>query len=124
MIKQTIKDELIFLSIEKVDFSYRIPVKKIGNTTDWKIGVKESPGIVIKGVSIWALQLFTKNVTDDAYIQQFKDITQEQSPDNTIDWEKTLTALQIQNEYNSLRSEKKMNEDEIISELTTKYTLD
>jgi hypothetical protein len=123
MIKHTVKDEVISLSIEKVDFSYRIPTAKIGNTADWKIGEKGTSGIVIPGVSIWTLQLFTKKVTEDTYIQQFKAIVQEHAPENTIDWEETMVAVKIQNDYNSLLSENKMTEEEIITELQKKFAL-
>ena len=65
MIKHALKDNLVSISIAKTDFSYRIPIKKIGNTIDWKIGEKGTEGIVIKSVSTWTLQLFTKNITED-----------------------------------------------------------
>jgi hypothetical protein len=51
MIKHSIKDNVISLSIAKMDFSYRIPTTKIENTIDWKIGEKGTDGIVIKNVS-------------------------------------------------------------------------
>lgn len=123
MIKHTVKDELILVSIDKVDFSYRIPLAKIGNFTDWKIGEKGTNGIVIPKVSIWTLQLFTKKITDDAFILQFKDIVQEYSPKNTIDWDETLLAIRIQNDYNALRAENKLSEEEIISELEKQHAL-
>lgn len=126
MIKHSLKDNLINVSIDKKDFSYRIPVKKIGNAIDWRIGEK---GIIIKNVSTWTLQLFTKKITEDKYIKQFKSIVQEYSANNTINWEDTLMAVNIQNEYNWLiatnnTAEKKMDEDEIISTLKKKYKLD
>ncbi|MFT6500871.1 MAG: hypothetical protein ACJASQ_000981 [Crocinitomicaceae bacterium] len=40
MIKHTLKDKIVSISIENIDFSYRIPTKKMGNTTDWRIGEK------------------------------------------------------------------------------------
>ena len=125
MIKHSLKDNLINVSIDKKDFSYRIPVKKIGNAIDWRIGEKGTKGIVIKNVSTWTLQLFTKKTTEDKYIKQFKSIVQEYSANNTINWEDTLLAVTIQNEYNWLNTaENKMGEDEIISTLKKKYKLD
>ncbi|MFT5823997.1 MAG: hypothetical protein ACI8ZM_005263 [Crocinitomix sp.] len=128
MIKHSLKENLIYISIGKIDFSYRIPVKKIGNTIDWKIGEKETKGIVVKNVSAWTLQLFTKKTTEEKYIKQFKSIVQEHCSDNTIDWEATLLAANIQNEYNWLvrtnsTAEEKITEDEIISNLKKKYKL-
>ena len=128
MIKHSLKDNLLYTSIAKTDFSYRIPVKKIGNTIDWKIGEKETEGIVIKNVSTWMLQLLTKKTTEDKYIKQFKSIIQEHSPNNTINWEETLLAVKIQNEYNWLTTtnvsvEKKMEENDVISTLKKKYKL-
>lgn len=129
MIKHSLKDNLISISINKTDFSYRIPIKKIGNTIDWKIGGKGTKGIVIKNVSTWTLQLFTKKTTEDKHIKQFKNIVQEHCPSNTINWEDTLLAVNIQNEYNWLITtnniaEKKISEDDIISNLKKKYKLD
>lgn len=128
MIKHTLKDNLLHLSIDNMDFSYRIPVKKIGNTVDWRIGEKGTEGIVIKDVSTWTLQLFTKNTTDEKYVTQFKAIIQEQAPNNKINWKDTLAALAIQNEYNALikaniAAEEKVSEEEIISTLKKKYKL-
>ena len=129
MIKHSLKDNVVYLSIDKTDFSFRIPVKKIGNTIDWRIGEKGTTGIVIKNVSTWTLHLFTKKTTEEKYIKQFKSIVQEHDPNNAINWEKTLLAVTIQNKYNWLRTtndtaEKKMNEDDIISILKKKYKLD
>ncbi len=129
MIKHALKDDLIHLSINKIDFSYRIPVKKIGNTIDWKIGKKDTKGIVIKNVSAWTLNLFTNKTTEDKYIKQFKSIVEEYASDHTINWEETLLAVSIQNQYNWLitsnnTAEKKISEDEIISILKKKYKLD
>lgn len=128
MIKHALKDKLIHLSIDNVDFSYRIPVKKIGNTVDWRIGEKGTEGIVMKDVSTWALQLYTKNVSYDKYLAQFKEIVQEYAEKNKINWEVTMTAIAIQNEYNALikanvTAEEKMSEVEIISNLKKKYKL-
>jgi hypothetical protein len=129
MIKHSLKDNLIYISIAKMDFSYRIPIEKIGNTIDWRIGEKGTEGIVIKNVSTWTLQLFTKKTTEHKYIKQFKSIVQEHCPNSTINWEETLLAVNIQNEYNWLittnnTAKKKISEDEIISNLKKKYKLD
>lgn len=129
MIRHSLKDDLIHISINKTDFSYRIPIKKIGNTVDWRIGKKGTKGIVIKDVSTWTLRLFTKKTTEDKYIKQFISIVQEHCPDSTINWEETRLAVNIQNEYNWLTTtnnaaEKKISEDEIISNLKKKYKLD
>ncbi len=128
MIKHTLKDDLIHISIAKTDFSFRIPFKKIGNTIDWKIGEKGAEGIVIKGVSKWTLQLFTNKLTDVKHIREFISIVKEYCPSNTINWDDTLVALNIQNEYNWLTTknnaaEKNIKENEIISNLKTKYKL-
>jgi hypothetical protein len=129
MIKHTLKDNIVSISIENIDFSYRIPTKKMGNTTDWRIGEKGTDGILVKNVSTWTLQLFTKETTEDKYIKEFKNIVQEYAPSNTINWEETQLALNLQNEYNLMIKtnatvEKKMNKDEIISILKKKYKLD
>ncbi|MBL1280202.1 MAG: hypothetical protein COA33_008025 [Fluviicola sp.] len=125
MLKHSLKDNQIHVSIDKKDFSYRIPVKKIGSTIDWKIGTK---GIVIKNVSTWMLQLFTKKMTQENYIKQFKDAVQKYAADNTINWENTFLAVKIQNEYNWLiitnkTAEDKLSEEEIISSLRKKHSL-
>jgi hypothetical protein len=83
----------------------------------------------VKNVSTWTLHLFTKETTEDKYIKEFKSIVQEYAPSNTINWEETQLALNLQNEYNLMIKtnatvEKKMNEDEIVSILKKKYTLD
>jgi hypothetical protein len=128
MIKQSLKDGLLYVSIDKMDFSYRIPIKKIGNTIDWRIGEKGTKGLIIQNVSTWTLQLFTKKAIEEKYIEQFKGIVQKHSPDNSINWEATLLAVKIQSEYNLLATantaEKKISEDEIISILKKKYKLD
>ncbi|RYM31337.1 hypothetical protein ERX46_16780 [Brumimicrobium glaciale] len=129
MISQSLKDNQIHLSIDSMDFSYRIPVKKIGNSIDWKIGEKGTEGIVMKHVSAWTLKLFTANVTDEKFVKQFEKIVKAHAPDNTIDWEETFDAVNVQNEYNSMKKENaksdhKLTEDEIISALSTKYKLD
>jgi len=129
MIKHTIKDNLIYISISKKDFSYRIPIKKIGNVIDWRIGENGTKGIVIKNVSTWTLRLFTKKITEEKYIQQFKNLVQEHASNNNINWEDTLLAVNIQNEFNWLitnnnLSKKKGEENDIISNLIKKYKLD
>jgi hypothetical protein len=111
-----------------MDFSYRIPIEKIGKTISWKIGEKGTEGIVMKNVSTWTLQLFTKNATDDKYVQQFKSIVQEHAPKNSIDWKETQLAVTIQNEYNSrvavnTKASKKLEDSEILSILEKKYNL-
>lgn len=108
-----------------MDFSYRIPAKKIGNTINWKIGEKGTTGVVIKHVSVWALQLFTKQKMEDKFVQLFKDIVQEYSPENSINWEETFKAVNAQNEYNLLvTTEKDSTDSEILSILEKKYDLD
>ena len=129
MIKHSIKDNLIYISISKKDFSYRIPIKKIGNVIDWRIGENGTKGIVIKNVSTWTLRLFTKKITEEKYIQQFKNLVQEHASNNNINWEDTLLAVNIQNEFNWLitnnnLSKKKGEENDIISNLIKKYKLD
>jgi hypothetical protein len=129
MIKHSLTDELIHISIDNVDFSYRIPVKKIGNTISWNIGEKGKEGILMKNVSTWTLRLFTKQITEDKYIQQFKSIVQEYAPNNSINWEETLLAVNIQNEYNllitaNITSKEKKTAEEILSIVEAKYKLD
>ena len=129
MIKHKVTDGLLNISIAKADFSYRIPVKKLENTIDWKIGKKGTEGIVMKSVSTWSLQLFTKKTTEDKYVKQFKSIVQELCPKSSINWEDTLLAVNIQNQYNWMiatnnTTEEKMTEDEIISILKEKFKLD
>ena len=129
MIKHTLKDKQVHISIENKDFSYRIPVKKIGNTVNWRIGEKDTDGIVIKDVSTWALQLFTKTVTEEKYVTQFMNIVKEHAPNSNINWDDTLIAVNIQNEYNELAAPHisaamKMSEEDIIATLEKKYNLD
>jgi len=129
MIKHSLKDNLIYISINKTDFSYRIPIKMIGNTIDWRIGEKGTKGIVIKNVSTWTLRLFTKKTTEYKYIKQFINLVQEHCSSSNINWEDTLLAVNIQNEFNWLittnnAAEKKIEEDDIISNLIKKYKLD
>ena len=122
MIKHSLKDKQIHISIENKDFSFRIPVKKSVNTVDWRIGEKGTEGIVMKQVSTWALQLFTKKITEEKYVVQFKNIIQEYASNNTINWEATIDAVNIQNEYNQLVAiENNLSETDIIADLKKKY---
>jgi hypothetical protein len=124
MIKYSLKDELVHLSIDKKDFSHRIPVSKIGKAMQWNIGKNGSEIIAIKNVSKWMLRLFTQQITDEKYITQFKSIIEEYCPNSNIDWKATMLALTIQNEYNSRLAQGKMNAKEIIAVLEEKYRLD
>ena len=122
MIKHSLKDKQIHISIENKDFSFRIPVKKSANTVDWRIGEKGTEGIVMKQVSTWALQLFTKKITEEKYVVQFKSIIQEYASNNTINWEATIDAVNIQNEYNQLVAiGNNLSETDIIADLKKKY---
>jgi hypothetical protein len=129
MIKHSLKNDIVHISIDKMNFSYRIPVNKIGSTIDWRIGEKGTKGILIKNVSTWTLQLFTKDITEHKYIKEFISIVQEYISDNTINWEQTQLALNIQNKYNWLittnkTAKKKNSEEEIISTLKMKFNLE
>lgn len=129
MIKQSKKDKIIFLSIANRDFSYRIPEDKIGASIDWKVGQKGTEEIVIENVSKWTLQLFTKKTAEQKYVKQFVEIIQEHSPNNTIDWKNTKTAVNVQNQYNWLvetnkTAKKKQTDEEIIESLKKKFNLD
>lgn len=125
MIKNTLKDKQVHLSIDNMDFSFRIPVKKIGNTVDWRIGEKGTEGIVMKQVSTWALQLFTKKITEEKYVLDFKSIVQEHAPSNVINWDLTIDAVNLQNDYNQMIAvDEKLSEEEIIAILKKKYKLD
>jgi hypothetical protein len=126
MINHTLKDDILSVSIANKDFSYRISLKKLGNRIDWKIGGKDSEGIVIKSVSTWTLQLFTKAITDFKYVEQFKVLVQKYSPNNAILWDDTFMAVKIQNEYNALTktNDSPDNQNEVIAMLTEKYDLD
>ena len=126
MLDHKIVEEVIHISIEKVDFSFRIPVAKLGKTISWQIGEKGTEGIIMKNVSIWTLQLFTKKITDEKFVLQFKDLVQKYAPKNSIDWKETLLAVTIQNDYNQITAAnkiavKKMEEEEIIALLEEKY---
>lgn len=126
MINRTLNDNILSISIANKDFSYRISLKKLGNKIDWIIGEKDTDTIVVKGVSTWALQLFTKAVTDLQYVEQFKEIVQEYCPNNAINWKDTFMAVKIQNEYNALSktNDSPHNQNEIIAMLLEKYDLD
>lgn len=129
MLQHHLKSNLLHLTLPNKDFSHRIPVEKIGKAIQWNIGEKGSPCIVIRNVSRSALRLFTQKVTEETYIQQFKDIVQEYAPKNNIDWKATLLAVTIQNEYNSRialqeTAATKMTSEEIIGILEEKYGLD
>lgn len=125
MIKNTLKDKQVHLSIDNMDFSFRIPVKKIGNTVDWRIGEKGTEGIVMKQVSTWALQLFTKKITEEKYVLDFKSIVQEHALSNVINWDLTIDAVNLQNDYNQMiAGDEKLSEEEIIASLKKKYKLD
>jgi hypothetical protein len=129
MIKHELKDDLIYLSIDKKDFSHRIPVEKIGKAIQWTIGKNKPEGIIIRNVSKYTLRLFTQNVTDSNYVEQFQNIVHQYAPKNNIDWKATLLALKIQNEYHSriavLKATKdEMTEDQLIAILEAKYNLD
>lgn len=128
MIKHERKENLIHISIDKKDFSHRIPLDKIGKAIQWTIGDKAAACIVIKNVSRLTLRLFTQNITDEKYILEFKNIVQHYAPKNNIDWKATLLAVTIQNEYNSRMANQqtadtKMSSDEIIFLLEEKYNL-
>ncbi len=123
MIKHSIKDELLHISIENMDFSYRIPLQKLGKLIKWKIGKDGKEGIVMKNVSNWMLKLFSNKVTDDKHLEQFKSIVQEYAPGNSIDWNETMLAVKVQREYNSLKAEGEMEEMDIILKLEKKYKL-
>ena len=129
MINQSIKEDILYLSIPNQDFSYRIPVERLGNPIDWKVGQKGTEQIVIENVSKWTLQLFTKKVTEGKYVKEFVAIVQENSPNNTINWENTKTAVTLQNKYNWLvetnkTAKNKMTEGEIVESLKKKFNLD
>lgn len=126
MINRTLNDNILSISIANKDFSYRISLKKLGNKINWIVGEKDTETIVIKDVSTWTLQLFTKTVTDLHYVEQFKEIVQEYCPNNSINWKDTLMAVKIQNEYNALSktNDSPKNQNEIIAMLLEKYDLD
>lgn len=129
MINNSIKDDVLHISIDNRDFSYRIPVNKLGKTISWIIGENKEEGIVIPNVSSWTLKLFTKNSADAKYIDQFKGLIQENAPNNSIDWKATSLAVSIQNDYNQLMIsnpafDQKTKNQEVIASLEEKYKLD
>lgn len=123
MIKHSVKDELLHISIENMDFSYRIPLQKLGKLIKWRIGKYGTEGIVMKNVSNWTLKLFSNKETEDKYLEQFKSIVQEHAPGNSIDWNETLLAVYVQRAYNKLKAEGEMDEKEMIASLEEKYKL-
>jgi hypothetical protein len=123
MIKHSVKGEVLHISIENMDFSYRIPLQKLGKLIKWRIGKDGTDGIVMKNVSNWMLKLFSNKTTDDKHLEQFKNIVQEYAPGNSIDWNETVLAVNVQREYNRLQVEDKMEEMEIILNLEEKYKL-
>jgi len=127
MIKHELKDNQLHISIENKDFSYRIPQNKLEDLIDWKVGKDMSNKIVIKNVSKWATKLFTKNITTMDDVKQFKGIIQQYCPDNTINWDETVKALNIQSHYTNLVLDlKKENHSEasIIAKLKKRYDLE
>lgn len=124
MIKHSLKDDLLHISIENMDFSYRIPVSKLGKPVKWVIGKYGTEGITMRNISKWTVQLFGKNTLADAYIEQFKSIVQEYAPKNSIDWNETILAVYVQREYDRLKKEEpNMSEKDLISTLEEKYKL-
>lgn len=123
MIKHSITNELLHVSIDNLDFSYRIPLQKLGKTMKWTIGKNSDEGIEMKNVSKWALQIFTKKSLDDTILDQFQKIIQEIAVGNSIDWKETKLAVNVQQDYTQLKSNSKMSENEIISILEEKYKL-
>ena len=127
MIKHELKNDQLHISIENKDFSYRIPLNKLEDLIDWKVGKDKSNGVVIKNVSKWTTKLFTKSITTLDDVKQFKGIVQQYCPDNTIDWNETVKAINIQSHYNNLVLDLKkqnLSESQIIETLKKKYKLD
>lgn len=127
MMKHELKNDQLHVSIEKKDFSYRIPVSKLEDLINWKVGKDKSNTIVVKDVSKWATKLFTKGITTMDDVKQFKGIVQHYCPDNTIDWVETEKAINIQSHYTNLVLDlKKENpsEEAIIAKLKKKYDLE
>ncbi len=128
MIKHALKEGIVHLSIDKKDFSHRIPVEKLGKAIQWNIGEEGSELISIKNVSKWMLRLMTQKITDEQSILHFKSIVQHYCPISNIDWKATLMAINIQNEFNSRMAAQKsspypLSQDEIIFLLEEKYEL-
>jgi hypothetical protein len=62
-------------------------------------------------------------------VKEFVAIIQENSPNNTVNWENTKTAVTLQNQYNwfvetNETAKKKLTEEEIIESLKKKFNLD
>ena len=128
MIKQSLKDQILHINIANLDFSFRIPISKLGVIINWRIGENKSKGIIIDSVSKWAIQLFTNKVTELKYVSQFQNIVLQHSPKCPINWGNTFLAVNIQNDYNWQKSSSntakiKVSEDEIIANLKQKYKL-
>ena len=98
MIKQSLKDQILHINIANLDFSFRIPISKLGVIINWRIGENKSKGIIIDSVSKWAIQLFTNKVTELKYVSQFQNIVLQHSPKCPINWGNTFLAVNIQNE--------------------------
>lgn len=127
MIKHELKNDQLHISIENKDFSYRIPLAKIEDLINWKIGKDSENSIIIKNVSKWTMKLFTNNFTTLEHVKQFKGIVKQYAPDNTIDWVETEKAINIQSHYSNLVLDlKKENPSEakIIANLKKKYQID
>jgi hypothetical protein len=127
MIKHELKNDQLHISIENKDFSYRIPLAKIEDLINWKVGKNPSNSIIIKNVSKWTLKLFTNNFTTIEHVKQFKGIVKQYAPENTIDWIDTEKAVNIQSHYSNLTLDlKKENpsEEAIIAKLKKKYQID
>ncbi len=127
MIKHELKNDQLHISIEKKDFSYRIPLNALEDLIDWKVGKDKSNPIIIKNVSKWTTKLFTKGITTIENVKQFKGIVQQYCPDNTINWGETEKALNIQSHYSNLVLDLKNenhSEISIIAKLKKKYDLE
>ena len=127
MIKHELKNDQLHISIENKDFSYRIPLNKIEDLINWKIGKDVTNNILIKNVSKWTLKLFTNNFTTIEHVKQFKGIVKQYAPENTIDWLKTEKAINIQSHYSNLALDLKKespSEGAIIAKLKKKYQID
>lgn len=127
MIKHELKEDQLHISIENKDFSYRIPLTKLEDLIDWKVGRDKSNVIVIKNVSKWATKLFTKGITTMDNVRQFKGIVQQYCPENTINWIDTEKALNVQSHYTNLVLDLKKDnhsEESIIAILKKKYDLE
>lgn len=74
MIKHALKDNQLHISIEGKDFSYRIPLNKIEDSINWKVGNDKSNVITINNVSKWTMKFFTNNFTIINHVRSFKGI--------------------------------------------------